>query len=192
MRSGQARSKRDPSPPVQTWPMARKHGKWSLPARRTPEKVICQLACKPGSVWLRRAGTWQPFIWDDACASPHATHPDDRPGNGLERFRGPRHPYSVCSRWGLPCRRCYQRRGGLLPHPFTLTRSEDRAVLLSVALSLRLPPAGRYPAPCFSGARTFLTPPPFGIGEARLPANWRGSINRDRRQLPPKYAFPTN
>ncbi|GAC1040619.1 hypothetical protein thsrh120_06230 [Rhizobium sp. No.120] len=30
-------------------------------------------------------------------------------------------------------------------------------------------PAGRYPAPCFRGARTFLTPSPFGIDEARLP-----------------------
>jgi len=28
-----------------------------------------------------------------------------------------------CSDWGLPCRRCYQRRGGLLPHRFTLTLS---------------------------------------------------------------------
>src|SRR5687767_14394777 len=28
-----------------------------------------------------------------------------------------------CSDWGLPCHRCYQRRGGLLPHRFTLTRT---------------------------------------------------------------------
>ena len=26
-----------------------------------------------------------------------------------------------CSDWGLPCRPCCQGRGGLLPHPFTLT-----------------------------------------------------------------------
>src|SRR5918993_490118 len=26
-----------------------------------------------------------------------------------------------CSDWGLPCHRCYQRCGGLLPHRFTLT-----------------------------------------------------------------------
>ena len=36
-------------------------------------------------------------------------------------------PIRSCSRWGLPCRRCRQRRGGLLPHPFTLTRMK-RAV----------------------------------------------------------------
>ena len=41
------------------------------------------------------AGTWQPFIWDRTCARPLATHPDDRPGNRLDRLRGPRHPYSV-------------------------------------------------------------------------------------------------
>ena len=30
-------------------------------------------------------------------------------------------PIWSCSRWGLPCHPCYQRRGALLPHPFTLT-----------------------------------------------------------------------
>ena len=33
-------------------------------------------------------------------------------------------PIRSCSRWGLPCRRCCQRRGALLPHRFTLA---DRA-----------------------------------------------------------------
>lgn len=60
------------------------------------------------------AGTWQPFIWDRTCARPLATHPDDRPGNGLDGSRHPRHPYSVllpvgftvpfmspCPRWAL-------------------------------------------------------------------------------------------
>src|SRR5204863_315697 len=48
-----------------------------------------------------------------------------------------------CFRWGLPCRRCYQPRGALLPHPFTLA-APVRAFggLLSVALSLGSPPAG--------------------------------------------------
>ena len=30
-------------------------------------------------------------------------------------------PIWSCSVWGLPCHDCYQPRGGLLPHPFTLT-----------------------------------------------------------------------
>ena len=41
-------------------------------------------------------GTWQPFIWDDACAPPRATHPDDWPGKGRNSLSAdPRHPYSV-------------------------------------------------------------------------------------------------
>ncbi|AAL51749.1 hypothetical protein BMEI0568 [Brucella melitensis bv. 1 str. 16M] len=32
-------------------------------------------------------------------------------------------PIRFCSRWGLPCRLHCCRRGGLLPHPFTLTPS---------------------------------------------------------------------
>jgi len=35
-------------------------------------------------------------------------------------------PIRSCSRWGLPCRPCYQERGALLPHPFTLTRLRRR------------------------------------------------------------------
>ncbi len=50
-------------------------------------------------------------------------------------------PIRHCSRWGLPCRPCYQRRGGLLPHRFTLTCPKAGG-LFSVALSLGLPPPG--------------------------------------------------
>jgi len=65
---------------------------------------------------------------------------------GLGLLPDPAVPIRSCSRWGLPCRRCYQLRGGLLLHPFTLTpdRSFDRGRggLLSVALSLRSPSPG--------------------------------------------------
>ena len=37
-------------------------------------------------------------------------------------------PIWFCSRWGLPCRHCCQRRGALLPHPFTLTPDMSGAV----------------------------------------------------------------
>lgn len=49
-----------------------------------------------------------------------------------------------CSRWGLPCHSRYRERGGLLPHPFTLTGGLLRASggLLSVALSSRSPSPG--------------------------------------------------
>ena len=51
-------------------------------------------------------------------------------------------PIWSCSRWGLPCRVCYQTRGALLPHRFTLTvRVNPTGGLFSVALSLGSPPA---------------------------------------------------
>jgi|GEM_PF-1884925 len=66
---------------------------------------------------------------------------------GLDRIAPARAaPIRFCSRWGLPCRRCCQLRGGLLPHPFTLTPGQifrsGRGGLLSVALSLRSPSPG--------------------------------------------------
>ena len=82
----------------------------------------CQPACKPGSVSGMTAG--RPFLWDDPCGPPLATYPNDRPGEGWRpvlRRTDRVVPIRSCSRWGLPCRRCCQRRGGLLPHRFTLT-----------------------------------------------------------------------
>jgi hypothetical protein len=57
-------------------------------------------------------------------------------------------PIRSCSRRGLPCQSCHQDRGGLLPHPFTLTLPASRSGgLLSVALSLEFlgPLRGRLP-----------------------------------------------
>ena len=132
------------------------------------EGDFCQLACKPGSVWLR----------------PKPERGSHSSGTGLApgllqptRMTGPETgwtacaarviPIRFCSRWGLPCRPCHQDRGGLLPHPFTLTFRGRRFAFCGTFPGVA--PAGRYPAPCFRGARTFLTSPPFGIGEARLP-----------------------
>jgi hypothetical protein len=51
-------------------------------------------------------------------------------------------PIRSCSRRGLPCRPCFQERGALLPHPFTLaSRRTGIGGLLSVALSLGSPVA---------------------------------------------------
>jgi len=44
-------------------------------------------------------------------------------------------PIWSCSERGLPCLRCYQRNGGLLPHLFTLTRQLADGIF-SVALSV--------------------------------------------------------
>jgi hypothetical protein len=65
---------------------------------------------------------------------------------GKRRNRKSCFPIWPCSRWGLPCRPCYQGCGALLPHRFTLTvlhgsRREVLGGLFSVALSVgsRLP-----------------------------------------------------
>ena len=50
-------------------------------------------------------------------------------------------PIWPCSDWGLPCRRCCQRRGGLLPHRFTLAGASTGG-LFSVALSRGSPRVG--------------------------------------------------
>ena len=57
--------------------------------------------------------------------SPAASRdlPGRQAGNRLNAI-----PIWSCSRWGLPCRRRYRRRGALLPHPFTLTPTKVRAV----------------------------------------------------------------
>jgi hypothetical protein len=52
-----------------------------------------------------------------------------------------------CSDRGLPCRACYQARGGLLPHRFTLTLGY-KGGLFSVALFRRLTAPRRYLAVC--------------------------------------------
>ena len=69
-------------------------------------------------------------------------------------------PIWSCSEWGLPCHCCYQQRGALLPHPFTLTCVRERTIggLLSAALSVGSRPPGvtwhstlwspDFPLPC--------------------------------------------
>jgi len=63
--------------------------------------------------------------------------------------RGPRQcsPIWSCSGWGLPCHGCYQPRGALLPHHFTLTCAGTGGIF-SVALSVgsRLPGVTWHPA----------------------------------------------
>ena len=55
-------------------------------------------------------------------------------------------PIWSCSEWGLPCHFCYQKRGALLPHPFTLTSRSWRSTLCCTGR--RLTPPRRYLAPC--------------------------------------------
>ena len=111
--------------------------------------------------------------WPALARLAHATNPDDEPEN---------RPYAIpirsCSGRGLPCLRHYCPSGALLPHLFTLTPLRERYIFCGAFP--RITPAGRYPASCFHGARTFLT---FPCEKARSPdhltigqsAFWAGS-----------------
>jgi len=68
------------------------------------------------------------------------THSSSQPGSlgGSARAQARETPIWLCSWRGLPCPRCCQRSGGLLPHRFTLTLPKQGG-LFSVALSLGLP-----------------------------------------------------
>ena len=65
-------------------------------------------------------------------------------------------PIWACIQQGLHCHFCYQKRGGLLPHRFTLTHPKMGG-LFSVALIPRVTPGGRYPLSFFRDVRTFLS-----------------------------------
>lgn len=89
--------------------------------------------------------TWQSFIWVWHRCQPQAIYPK------TVRVHTYSFPIWSCSRWGLPCRLCYQSRGALLPHHFTLTCAvlpRPSAVMLSVPLSVasRRPAVSRHSA----------------------------------------------
>ena len=85
-----------------------------------------QTACKPGSVPSRRKR--RSFLWTAHRWTVLATYPGPRSaGDGAVRPKADmRTPIWSCSRRGLPCRPGRPVRGGLLPHPFTLTFLRQR------------------------------------------------------------------
>jgi hypothetical protein len=119
-------------------------------------------ACKPGSVTptvsLRTRWRWQPFIAARLQRPTRAIRRETRLSQPcLSTWLKPAAPIRSCSGWGLPCRDCYQPRGALLPHPFTLaceSKLHRRSALCGTFP--RLASGGHYPPPLFRGARTFL------------------------------------
>jgi len=114
-----------------------------------------QTACKPGSVHLFTQ-TGRPFLWDAHCWTPRATDPDGEPKTVLQTCAC-RHPYLVLLPVGfamplpLPVARCALTAPF---HPYRMTEVIRRSALCGTVPGVA--PAGRYPAPCFRGARTFL------------------------------------
>ncbi len=117
------------------------------------------------------AGTWRPFILDACCHTPHATYPGSGPETAL-RVSPRTAPIRFCSRWGLPCRFRYRSRGGLLPHPFTLT-AETAAVCFLWHF-----PWGRPRRPLAGTVSPwspdFPHPQPFDSRWCGRPAGWQG------------------
>jgi hypothetical protein len=107
--------------------------------------------------------------------------PGREPRDGPGGVAAPLAPIRSCSRWGLPCRGRYRPRGALLPHPFTLAgglAAARRFAFCGAFPEVTL--AGRYPAPCLHGARTFLC---FRSGH---PAGWRERLRSlDEAGQPP-------
>ena len=157
--------------------------KW--PERR---EARCQPACKPGSGWPEDRS---PDVTAIPLGRASLRASSNQPGRqGLETgplpLRAGIVPIRFCSRWGLPCRPRCRVRGALLPHLFTLTacRSPRRFDLCGAFPGVA--PAGRYPAPCFRGARTFL---PYRSRSGR-PADWRAPSALERPEPSSTYATP--
>jgi len=112
-------------------------------------------------------GTWQPFIWDCACTQPLATHPDDWPGNRLDACAPASSLFGLAP--GGVCRAVHVAMSAVGSYPTLspLLRQAERFAFCGTFPEVAL--AGRYPAPYFRGARTFLPPRPFGTCGERLP-----------------------
>ena len=116
-----------------------------------------QAVYKPGSVQHPKMPVW-PFLWDGRCRPPRATYPDDDAKTHLPPPRGATgHPYLVLLPVGftvprpLPSARCALTAPF---HPYPSAEADGRFAFCGTFP--RVAPAGRYPAPCLRGARTFL------------------------------------
>ena len=140
-----------------------------------------QLACKPGSVSAEEASAAMAIHLGRASPRASSNQPGRRCGNAFRRAVETARlcrPYSVLLPAGfampalLPALRC-ALTAPFHPYPFCASRYVAETAN-AIAQSGRYPfcgtfprvaPAGRYPAPCFRGARTFLHPNalrPFG------------------------------
>ncbi len=138
------------------------------PARKSRKQEIGQRVCKPG--FVHRAAVSP----RGTCGrmGDHSSRTGITPGlKQPTRTTGPKPPCPLRgtpSLFGLAPGGVYRaacrcrRRGALLPHPFTVTRPKPKVLRQTrPALCCTVPgvaPAGRYPAPLFRGARTFLAP----------------------------------
>ncbi len=117
---------------------------------------------------------------------PSSSLPGTRSGAGRSSS-----PIWPCSGWGLPCHSCYQERGALLPHRFTLAcalAGHRRSALCCTFRRLATP--GRYPAPCpvelglSSSGRAARDPhSPPGLSNTTVPRRGLEPPRRFRHQI---------
>ena len=90
----------------------------------------------------------------------------------------PAAPMRSCSRWGLPCRPRYRRRGALLPHPFTLAGERACGARPAVCFLWHFPwgrPRRALPGTVFPWSPDFPPPHRSAGATARLSGpsgNW--------------------
>jgi hypothetical protein len=143
-------------------------------SQRERERERRQTACKPGSVPVANGGRW-PFIWDARYRTPRATDPD---GGAETRLPAPSGDTGVPSLFGLAPGGVYRAvavagdavRSYRTLSPLPAGRSPGRRFAFCGTVP-GVAPAGRYPAPCFRGARTFL-PRRLRGGDGDHPAIW--------------------
>ena len=98
------------------------------------------------------------------CVATHLT----RPTRTAIRKRIRCHPYLVLLPVGLAVPSLLPKTRCALTAPFHPHPSEDGQTVLCGAIP-GVASAGRYPAPCFRGARTFLPPSRYALRRGELP-----------------------
>ena len=147
------------------------------------------LPCKPDSV--RPLRDWTAI----SLTPPKRRAPLARGATitrGLWRAGSPA-PVLSCTARGLPCRRCCLRRGGLLPHHFTLARTLAGRWRYDFCGTFR-PVPSRSPSPIFMGRAALWCPDfpqaplsrpqrPSGERLAKLPRHGANSKEKIHRNL---------
>jgi hypothetical protein len=140
-------------------------------AKGTPSRRPYHVT-KPVSrvLYRARARRW-PFILGVRCRTPHATNPGGSSESRLKRSPASRRPYSVLLPVGFAVPSLLPRTRCALTAPFHPYLPVRRRTGRRFAFCCTVPgvaPAGNYPAPCFHGARTFLSALIRNAGKAAI------------------------